>query len=424
MDLSFLTDEGLAALPAFATSLAIGLLIGLERERRPEAKAGLRTFALVSLFGTLAAMLSEQMASPWILAVALLTTGLMIIAAYLQDDAPKTDPGTTTVAAILVAFCLGAVVWFGEGTLAVMLAIVATVLLYFKAELRGLTERLTRTDLVSILQFAVLSLVILPILPDRSYPPFDALNPHQVWLMVVLIAGVSLAGYIALRIFGPRAGAPLLGVLGGLVSSTATTTVYARHARSQDAIIPLSVVVILLANLVVLVRIGVLMAVAAPRVLPALLPVLAAALALGLAATLLRWQRMKPGGTTPMPEVTNPTEIRTALAFGAAYALVLVLAAALNNAFGAEGLYAVALVSGLTDVDAITLSSARLFELGQLQPREATIAVTLALVSNLVFKLGIVMVVGGGHLARSCVPPMLAIGVGALAGLAATGALA
>lgn len=419
MDLSFLVDAGLDALPAFATSLAIGLLIGLERERRPEAKAGLRTFALVSLFGTLSAMLSERLASPWILAVALLTTGLMIIAAYLQDDSTKTDPGTTTVAAVQVAFCLGAVVWFGQGTLAVMLAILATVLLYFKAELKGLTERLTRTDLVSILQFAVLSFVVLPILPDRSYPPFDALNPHQVWLMVVLIAGVSLAGYIALRVFGPRAGAPLLGVLGGLVSSTATTTVYARHARSQDYMVALSVVVILLANLVVLVRIGVLMAVAAPRVLPALLPVLASALAFGFGATLLRWRGIKSGGATPMPQVTNPTEMRTALAFGAAYALVLVLAAALNNAFGAEGLYVVALVSGLTDVDAITLSSARLFELGQLQSREATVAVTLALLSNLGFKLGIVMVVGGGRLARSCGLPLLAIGCGALFGLAA-----
>ena len=419
MDLSFHVDAGLDALPAFATSLAIGLLIGLERERRPEAKAGLRTFALVSLFGTLSAMLSERLSSPWILAVALLTTGLMIIAAYLQDDSTKTDPGTTTVAAVQVAFCLGAVVWFGQGTLAVMLAIVATVLLYFKAELKGLTERLTRTDLVSILQFAVLSFVVLPILPDRSYPPFDALNPHQVWLMVVLIAGVSLAGYIALRVFGPRAGAPLLGVLGGLVSSTATTTVYARHARSQENMVALSVVVILLANLVVLVRIGVLMAVAAPRVLPALLPVLASALALGFAATLLRWRGIKSGGATPMPQVTNPTEIRTALAFGAAYALVLVLAAALNNAFGAEGLYVVALVSGLTDVDAITLSSARLFELGQLQSREATVAVTLALLANLGFKLGIVMVVGGSRLARSCGLPLLAIGCGALLGLAA-----
>jgi uncharacterized membrane protein (DUF4010 family) len=421
MDLSFLVDEGLQALPAFATSLAIGLLIGLERERRPEAKAGLRTFALVALFGTLSAMLSEQLASPWILAVALLTTGLMIVAAYLQDETPKTDPGTTTVAAVLVAFCLGAVVWFGHATLAVMLAIVSTVLLYFKAELKGLTERLTRTDLVSILQFAVLSLVVLPILPDRSYPPFDTLNPHQVWLMVVLIAGVSLAGYVALRIFGARAGAPLLGVLGGLVSSTATTTVYARHARSQDDMVALSVVVILLANLVVLVRMGVLMAVAAPRVLPALLPVLGTALGLGLAATLLRWRGIKAGGATPVPEVKNPTEIRTALAFGAAYALVLVLAAALNDAFGAQGLYAVAAVSGLTDVDAITLSSARLFQLGQLQSREVTVAVTIALLANLAFKLGIVLVVGGGRLARSCGIPMLAIGFGAVAGLVAWG---
>jgi uncharacterized membrane protein (DUF4010 family) len=124
-----------------------------------------------------------------------------------------------------------------------------------------------------------------------------------------------------------------------------------------------------------------------------------------------------------MPQVTNPTEIRTALAFGAAYAVVLVLAAALNDAFGAEGLYVVAVVSGLTDVDAITLSSARLFELGQLHAGEATVAITLALLSNLVFKLGIVMVVGGGRLARSCGIPMLAIGFGALAGLGVMSAL-
>ena len=425
MDLSFLVDEGLEQLPAFATSLAIGLLIGLERERRPEAKAGLRTFALVSLFGTLSAMLSEKTGSPWILAVALLATGLMIIAAYFQNDAAQSDPGTTTVAAVLVAFCLGAVVWFGNAKLAVMLAIVSTILLYFKTELKGLTERLTRTDLVSILQFAVLSLVVLPILPDRGYPPFDALNPHQVWLMVVLIAGVSLAGYIALRLFGPRAGAPLLGVLGGLVSSTATTTVYARHARNQEDMTALSAVVILLANLVVLVRIGVLIAFAAPGVLPALAPVLGTALATGFAATLLRWRGIGHGGGTPMPQVTNPTEIRTALVFGAAYAIVLVLAAWLNRLFGAEGLYAVAAVSGLTDVDAITLSAARLFELGQLHAREAAIAIALALLANLVFKLGIVMAIGGSRLARSCGLPMLAIGFGALVGLtAAAGALA
>lgn len=418
MDLSFLVDEGLEQLPAFATSLAIGLLIGLERERRPEAKAGLRTFALVSLFGTLSGLLAEMTGSPWVLAVGLLVTGIMIIAAYLRDSGATPDPGTTTVAAILVAFCLGAVVWFGYGTLAVMLAIVSTVLLYFKAELKGLTERLTRTDLVSILQLAVLSLVILPILPNRNFPPFDALNPHQVWLMVVLIAGVSLAGYVALRILGPRAGAPLLGLLGGLVSSTATTTVYARQARNGDNMIALSVVVILLANLVVLVRVGVLVAAAAPRVLPSLLPILGAALLLGFAATLARWRGIKNGGQTPMPRVQNPTEMRTALAFGAAYAVVLVLAAWLNNTFGAQGLYAVAAVSGLTDVDAITLSSARLFELGQLSAREATVAITIALLTNLVFKLGVITVVGGGRLARACGLPMIAIGAGALAALA------
>ena len=158
-------------LQAFMTSLAIGLLIGLERERRSSAKAGLRTFALVALLGTLSGLLAEKAGSGWILAAGLLAVGAMIIAAYINRPDDAGDPGTTSVVAILVCYCLGAAVWFGYGTLAVMLGIATTVLLYFKAELHGLSSQLTSKDLISILQFAVLTFVILPILPDRNYGP-------------------------------------------------------------------------------------------------------------------------------------------------------------------------------------------------------------------------------------------------------------
>ena len=178
MTIDFLQGGELEYLPRFITSLAVGLLIGLERERSPAAKAGLRTFALVALFGTVAAMLSEETATPWLLTGGLLVVGLMIIVAYLREREESADPGTTTVAAIVLCYGLGAMIWHGYSTLAVMLAIVTTMLLYFKSELRGITQKLSRRDLTSMLQFAVLSFIILPILSDRNFGPYDALNPR------------------------------------------------------------------------------------------------------------------------------------------------------------------------------------------------------------------------------------------------------
>ena len=407
-----MTNGGLEHLPAFAISLAIGMLIGLERERTPSAKAGLRTFTLVALFGTLAALLSEQTDTAWVLAGGLLVVGGMMVAAYARAPDLGDDPGTTTVAAIVLCYGLGAMVWYGYHQLAVMLAIVATVLLYFKAELHGITRSLTRRDLISFLQFAVLSLVILPLLPNQDYGPYRALNPYQIWWMVVLISGVSLAGYAALRIAGQRYGAPLMGLLGGLVSSTATTLVFARHARANAALTPLASVVILLANLVVLVRLGVIAAVVSPRLLTALLPVLGGGLIVGLLGTALLWRGLRSDGELPDLELNNPTEIRTALGFGLLYAAVLFAAAWLSDYAGSQGLYAVALASGLTDVDPITLSSLRLFGLGKLAQNQVVTAVALAFIANMAFKFGLILFIGGKLLARKTAVGMLAIVLG------------
>lgn len=144
-------------------------------------------------------MLSDKTNSPWLLLGGLVIVGLMTIAAYSHLEKEITDPGTTTVAAIIVCYGLGAIVWYGYSTLAIMLAIVTTMLLYFKTELHGFTQKMDRRDLVSILQFAVLTFIVLPILPDQNYGPYEAINPYQLWLMVVLISGVSLAGYVALK---------------------------------------------------------------------------------------------------------------------------------------------------------------------------------------------------------------------------------
>jgi uncharacterized membrane protein (DUF4010 family) len=406
-----------ASIQAFAVSLGIGLLIGLERERKPDAKAGLRTFALTALLGCLAAMLGEMTVSGWVIPTGLLMVATMMIVAQARDPQDDGDPGTTSVVALMVCYGLGALVWFGEATLAVMLAITITVLLYFKAQLQGVTRRLTHKDLISILQFGVLSLVVLPILPNQEYGPYNALNPHQVWWMVVLISGLSLAGYAALRIVGNRHGAPLLGFFGGLVSSTATTMVFARNARDDAKLTTTATLVILIANLVVTVRLGIVAIVLAPSLFVPLASVLGIGLLLGLVVALCRWRTLTAAGDLPMPEVKNPTEIRAALSFGLLYGVVLLLAAWLQDIAGSQGLYLVALASGLTDVDAITLSTLRLFNQQTLAAAPAVTAISLAVLSNLVFKSSLVIAIGGKALARQVLPGLAAIGVGFVTGI-------
>ncbi len=413
----FAAEAGYEALQAFATSIGIGLLIGLERERQSDLKAGLRTFALVGLLGCISALLAQITDSGWILAAGLIAIAAMMIAAHVSDPLDTGDPGTTSVVALMVCYALGAMVWFGYTSTAVMLAIATTVLLYFKAQLHGISKSLTHVDLLSILQFGVLALVILPILPDRDFGPYQALNPHNIWWMVVLISGVSLAGYAALRLTGAQHGAALIGLFGGFVSSTATTMIFARHARANVALVRTAMVVILLANIVVMVRLGVVSFAVAPEIAGPLFSVLGGGITLGIAATLWGWRQLESGEALPMPEVTNPTEIRTAVTFGALYALVLVLSAWLQDVAGNRGLYLLALASGLTDVDAITLSSLRMFSMEKLTAAQTITAITLATLSNLAFKTGLVIFIGGAALARRTLPGLTAIAAGLVGGL-------
>jgi uncharacterized membrane protein (DUF4010 family) len=406
----------LAPLPRYVVAMAIGLLMGLERERNPAAKAGLRTFALTALLGVLAAHLATALGELWLIAVGLLLVGSMMIAAYLRaPPQPDGDPGTTTVAALMLCYGLGVLVWHDEIQLSVMLGITATLLLYFKPELRGLSQQLTRRDLLSVLQFAVLSLIILPLLPNRDYGPYGAINPYQIWWMVVLIAGVGLAGYAALRLVGQQRGAAMLGLLGGLVSSTATTLAFSRHARASRDMMPVAVIVIVLANLVVLVRLGVLAAVVAPWVLSQLLPVLVGGLIAGGLGAAYGVRRLQPHGELPTLAMGNPTELRPALGFGLMYGVVLLAAAWLSDWMGPRGLYAVALVSGLTDVDAITLSSLRLHNLDKLSVAVVVNVIVLAMLANLVFKSILTLTIGGWQMARHAIAGMGAVGVGMVA---------
>jgi uncharacterized membrane protein (DUF4010 family) len=299
-----------------------------------------------------------------------------------------------------VVFCLGAINFHGYRILAVAIGIAMTALLHFKIELEGAARSLTPRDIRSMLQFGAVSAVILPLLPNRAYGPYDALNPFHIWLMVVLISGVSLAGYVAWRLTRDGRGLVLTGLLGGLVSSTATSLVYARHAQRGDLPARDCLIVIALANCAMLARVLLFVLIVAPGV------AIAAAIALLPALLLATWPvvaGLKKAGPTPESsahDYRNPANLLASILFGAGYALMLVLSAWLAETVGTRGVYGLAVVSGLTDVDAVTLSSLRLFNVGALPAQAAATAIVLGVGANLAMKATLVAILGGTALRR------------------------
>jgi uncharacterized membrane protein (DUF4010 family) len=418
-------NASLSLVLTFAVSAGIGLLVGLERERKPTAKAGVRTFTLIALAGSLAALLTEATGSAWALGAGALAVTGMLVAAYLQDrESTRDDSGTTTVVAALTVFFLGGINYYGYRTPAVALGVGITVLLYFKAEIEGFSHKLTSQDVRSMLQFAVLTAVILPLLPDRAFGPYGVLNPFQLWLMVVLVAAVSLSGYVAWRLTLGRHGLLLTGVLGGLVSSTATTLAYARQVGAGSQTTPAAVLVILLANATMLVRVLVLVGVVAPEALLRALIVIVPALLMALAGVAWRWRSVETLPANGEEAFRNPTQLATALTFGALYATILVFSAWANDLLGIGGLLALAAVSGLTDVDAITLSSMQMLNHEVLSREFALTAVAVAVGSNLVFKTVMASAAGGRPLRGPIVVGFGAVLLGLAAGVAALHALA
>ncbi|PPE72969.1 magnesium transporter MgtC [Solimonas fluminis] len=413
-----LSVQELQAAPVFLISLGIGLLMGLERERKPDARAGLRTFGLTGLAGALSGLLTQASGSAWLIPAMVLGLVLtMVFSPHEKGD--ENDPATTTTVALLLCFGLGVLAWYGYPQLAVALALAATSLLYFKTELHGVINRLTPRDLRSFLQFAIVAFIVLPVLPDRDYGPYGALNPYRIWLMVVLISGLGLVSYAVLRVVGQEKGTPLLGILGGLVSSTATTLAFSRHMKSQPALQPVALFVILLANLVVLLRLAIIAVAVTPKILPALLPVLGLGAAAGL---VLAWRSWRALGADQAPELEmkNPSEMRTALAFAAFYAAVLLAVAWLNDIAGTGGVYLAAALSGLTDVDAISLSTLNLFEHGGIEAAAVVRVIALAYVVNLAFKFSLVWSIAGRGQAVKLAPSFGAVLVGLVLGLALT----
>jgi uncharacterized membrane protein (DUF4010 family) len=323
------------------------------------------------------------------------------------------------VAAAAVCYLLGALAGLGETEIAGALAIGVTALLYFKPELEGFSTALKRHEQVSVLQFLVVTFIVLPILPDRGYGPYEVLNPRNIWLMVVLVSGIGLASYVALRVAGERHGVLATGILSGLLSSTAATVLYARRSVESPAMERLAFAVVPLANLVPLGRIALFAAVLAPPILYDLAPVLGAALAAGLAVAAFAMRRGAAGEALPIPQSRNPAELGTALRFAALYAAVLLASAWLADVAGERGLYATAVVSGMVDIDPIVLSSLNLYGAERLAAAAAVPAIALAYVANVAFKLGVLLWFNR-RLAAGVLWPLAASIAGGAAALALT----
>jgi len=249
--------------------------------------------------------------------------------------------------------------------------------------------------------YDTLAAVVLPVLPDRTFGPYAVFNPFETWLLVVLIVAINLAGYIALRLFGTGGGLWMAGIFGGLVSSTATAVGYAGLSRESRQFALPATLIILLASTVVYARIGVELAVVAPGLLPVILPPMAVYSAFLLALCAAVFMRIRRADAQPeLPDSRNPARIPAALAFGAAYAVILFAIAAARDQLGDEAIYAVALISGLTDVDALTLSVGQLFTKANLDGAHAWRAIFVGTLSNLAFKAAAASVLGSAELRR------------------------
>jgi uncharacterized membrane protein (DUF4010 family) len=380
-------------------SLGLGLLVGIQRERVDAPLAGVRTFALITLLGTLTGMLALRL-GPWIVAAGAL--GVAIVTAmgnilYLKQKRP--DTGITTEIAILLMYGVGVYLVFGPPQVAVVLGGGIAVLLHAKPVMHGFVKRLGEDDMRVMMQFVLITLVILPVLPDEPYGPFQVLNPRDIWRMVVLVVGISLAGYIALKLYGEGAGIILAGLIGGVISSTATTVSHARRASRAEPQIAAAILVVMLASTVVYVRVLVEIFVVAGRAFVQVAPPIVVMLIVAiLLCVFLWWKNRKLEVESAAHE--NPTELKSAMIFGALYALVLLAVAAARHYFGDRGVYLAAAISGLTDMDAITLSASGMAARGAVSTSVAWRAIVIATISNLLFKAAVVAVLAGSPMAR------------------------
>ncbi len=411
---------------SLALALAVGLIIGLERGfaiREIPASShmlGVRAFVLIGLMGGVCAELSSVLGG-LVFAVALLVLAALLASAHFLETQRDQDLDITPLIAAVVTFLLGGLATIPDmaGAAAAGAVITAGVLNlrgFFRAGINALTPK----EVEAALGLLLITVVALPILPDRGFGPWEALNPHRIWWMVVLIASMSFAGYFAVRIAGSRRGLMLTGLLAGLVSSTALTMTFSKLARWQPQLANLLAAGILVACGTMFLRVLVEVSAVHAALLPHLLYVLLTMAAITYAFAAWHWFRQVEAVGEVLPETSvSPLQLRTALQFGALLAVIMLAVAAAQQWLGDAGIYMLAAVSGINDVDAITLSVANLARNG-LDEVVAANAITLAAAVNTVVKGGIAATLAGSVLLwRVLLPLLLAILAGALVSLLA-----
>lgn len=403
----------------FGAALVVGLLVGLQREyafRRQvrneddELFAGARTFSLIALLGCAGAFIADEAGETMVVVAAILVLGgLLAVAHYVRSH--EADTGLTTEVTALVTLLAGAICYWGRLELAAALGVATAVLLSLKVQTETLARALDREDVIATLKFAVITVIVLPVLPRQGYgpPPFDVLVPYNVWLMVVLISGISFLGYVLIKIVGTRRGVGLTGILGGMASSTAVTLSFAQRSRTAETLSRSFGLAIMLAWTLMFVRVLVEVgAIHAPLLGLIVVPITVAMIA-GLAyCGYLYWGEALEAQDEE-DEFKNPFELGPAITFGVLYAVILVGANAARSYFGDAGVYASSIVSGLVDVDAIALSMAQLAQQGEIAMPTAARAVVLAAASNTLLKGGIVIATGAAALRRVIVPGLVIV---------------
>jgi uncharacterized membrane protein (DUF4010 family) len=405
-----------------SVALLLGLLIGLDRERaelrkRADLFAGIRTFPLIALSGALSSLFAPSWGvAPLIATLGALATLLAI--AYLRASASG-EIGATTEVAALVTFLLGALAGRGELVLSAGIGIAVALLLNAKPRLERFSQTLDASDLDSALELGVISCIVLPLLPNRGIGPWSALNPFEIWLVVVAVSALSFAGFVAMRWLGSARGLLLSGAIGALVSSTAVTAAMATRSREDASARRGAASAAIVASVIMGWRVLAVCAVAGGSLVLRLLPQVIVMSAVGIAAW--RWLAGRGDATaaTPPPgPLSNPFRLRQALGFALFYALVLVAMPAASAYAGQVGVYAAAALSSLVDVDAVSIAFARAAG-RSLSVSSAAVAITLAIIVNTLFKLGVAVALGEGEFRRWTARGLAAMALaGALAALA------
>jgi uncharacterized membrane protein (DUF4010 family) len=393
----------------------LGFLIGLERERKRETQgsifAGIRTFPLIAVFGAVVGQITLLQGNLVLFAGFLAMTVLVALAYWRESSGEKV--GGTTEIAVLVAFGLGVMTTIDSMVAALAGAVIVTTILSMRKELRRLSTAVTREDLFAVVQFAAVTLVVLPLIPNETFGPWGVWNPRTIWLEVVLISGISFVGYVAIKAVGARKGIWLSGVLGGLASSTAVMLTFSRRSRLN---VPLSSVFAfgaLLASAASVPRLLLIIGLVQPdMVIPTLLPLVVLML-LTIAGAFLALRNQAERNVDDI-KVSNPFELRTALEFGLLFALILLITRAAQEYLGTSGIYLASVLGGLTRPEAIALSLGKQASEG-LDVVVAVRGISLAVAVNSVFK-GILGVwLGSRSFGRTTVIVLAVAGAAAIA---------